>query len=198
MMMYPSDRKTLAVGVFIALIVIIGSVASGKNIPTSEKEKKKPSPITDVVVEAPGYTESGYTKEGETTPVNLALQDLYLAELRVTLTWEDEPPRNRLFVNEPDTFRIELVNSEFNISVVSDEVSNPSGGEGSITLRANFTQEDAIKMYGSGNWTVNIVMVQAGNQHRVGLIHIIAFVDPGNAWSLNVDVWAWQERGAES
>ncbi|HDD60355.1 MAG: hypothetical protein J7K08_00045 [Thermoplasmata archaeon] len=195
--MYPSDRKTLLAGIFIALIVIVGSVASGKNI-TKEKKKEEESPITDVIVEAPAYTESGQTNEGESTALTLPLDDLYLAELRITLTWEDEPPRNRLFVNEPDTFRLELLNPEFNISLVSEEVANPSGGEGSITLRVNFTQEDAIRMYGSSNWTVNVVMVNAGDQHRMGLFHVIAFVDSGNSWSLTANIWTWQVRESSS
>ena len=195
--MYPSDRKTLLAGIFIALIVIVGSVASGKNI-TKEKKKEEESPITDVIVEAPAYTESGQTNEGESTALTLTLDDLYLAELRITLTWEDEPPRNRLFVNEPDTFRLELLNPEFNISLVSEEVANPSGGEGSITLRVNFTQEDAIRMYGSSNWTVNVVMVNAGDQHRMGLFHVIAFVDSGNSWSLTANIWTWQVRESSS
>ncbi|RLF71337.1 MAG: hypothetical protein DRN40_02685 [Thermoplasmata archaeon] len=195
--MYPSDRKTLLAGIFIALIVIVGSVASGKNI-TKEKKKEEESPITDVIVEAPAYTESGQTNEGESTALTLPLDDLYLAELRITLTWEDEPPRNRLFVNEPDTFRLELLNPEFNISLVSEEVANPSGGEGSITLRVNFTQEDAVRMYGSSNWTVNVVMVNAGDQHRMGLFHVIAFVDSGNSWSLTANIWTWQVRESSS
>ncbi|OYT50414.1 hypothetical protein B6U83_00080 [Thermoplasmatales archaeon ex4484_36] len=195
--MYPSDRKTLLAGIFIALIVIVGSVASGKNI-TKEKKKEEEPPITDVIVEAPAYTESGQTNEGESTALTLPLDDLYLAELRITLTWEDEPPRNRLFVNEPDTFRLELLNPEFNISLVSEEVANPSGGEGSITLRVNFTQEDAIRMYGSSNWTVNVVMVNAGDQHRMGLFHVIAFVDSGNSWSLTANIWTWQVRESSS
>lgn len=195
--MYPSDRKTLFAGILIALIVIVGSVASGKNVTSGEK-KKEESPITDVIVEAPAYTESGQTNEGESTPVTLPLDSVYLAELRITLTWEDEPPRNRLFVNEPDTFRLELLNPDFNISLVSEEGANPTGGEGSITLRANFTQEDAIRMYGSANWTVNVVMVDAGDQHRVGLFHFIAFVDSGNSWSLTANIWTWQERESSS
>ncbi len=195
--MYPSDRKTLLAGIFIALIVIVGSVASGKNI-TKEKKKEEEPPITDVIVEAPAYTESGQTNEGESTALTLPLDDLYLAELRITLTWEDEPPRNRLFVNEPDTFRLELLNPEFNISLVSEEVANPSGGEGSITLRVNFTQEDAVRMYGSSNWTVNVVMVNAGDQHRMGLFHVIAFVDSGNSWSLTANIWTWQVRESSS
>lgn len=195
--MYPSDRKTLFAGILIALIVIAGSLASGKNV-TSAEEKEEVSPITDVIVEAPAYTESGQTTEGESTSVALPLQDVYLAEVRVTLTWEDEPPRNRLFVNEPDTFRLELVNPDFNISLVSEEVANPSGGEGSITLRANFTQEEAISMFGSTNWTVNVVMVDAGDQHRMGLFHVIAFVDSGNSWSLTANIWAWQARESSS
>jgi len=177
--------------------VIVGSVASGKNI-TKEKKKEDEPPITDVIVEAPAYTESGQTNEGESTALTLPLDDLYLAELRITLTWEDEPPRNRLFVNEPDTFRLELLNPEFNISLVSEEVANPSGGEGSITLRVNFTQEDAIRMYGSSNWTVNVVMVNAGDQHRMGLFHVIAFVDSGNSWSLTANIWTWQVRESSS
>ncbi len=91
--------------------------------------------------------------------------DKYIKDVKVTVTWTDEPDNDPLLDNQPDTFSI---NIEGPNASSDGSGSNPQGGEGSATASLSFGFEqlsDIISNEGDEfEVTVTITLDDAGDQ----------------------------------
>jgi len=153
---------------------------------------------SDSVIDLSGYEESSETlsgggtlDEGQSEMVPVTSENgSYIKSVTVTLTWTDEPDERifiRTYENQPDTFSVTV--SGPNGSLVTQEDSNPPGGQGTITATLSFEREE-IEMILMNDTTpydlsVEITLVSAGNKETIGLI---ALTDNSNEYSYSIDV----------
>ncbi|MGA1848311.1 MAG: hypothetical protein ACMUHB_03130 [Thermoplasmatota archaeon] len=109
-----------------------------------------------------------------------------IERIDITLTWSDEetPPgiRLRRYENEPDTFKLNLVEPDNNLT---------SFGEtdiGTLEGRMSYDNDRMAELYGMGNFTIQVILQNAGNWVPGVSIGFLEMPDTGNDFSINVEI----------
>jgi len=113
----------------------------------------------------------------------------------ITVTWEDEesPPgiRPRRYTNEPDTFKVNLIEPDRNLTSFGESDS------GSITGEVTYSDDRMAQLYGAGNFTIEVILQNAGNWvPRLGL-GLLEMPDTENDFSINVEIVYWGPQAEE-
>ncbi len=149
------------------------------------------------VAAGPGNQSGNYLAEGEsdvqTVSVPLEKGQL-LKSIEVSLTWEDEPDFQRVGIsprtweNQPDTFRLDVSQGEVSYS---EEGSNQHGSSKTITVSIEFSHQSAGSNNGTGEWTVTVTMVEAGD--NVNSFSPLIYTDQGNEYDLTISTEIYTE-----
>ena len=208
------EKKKMPTGIvgsaalFIALVIVFSYSASsledevmsldqimdklGEEVKTKKGPNDNPFP-TDEFSQAEGdpTTVTGTGEEGTDATESLSLGQENLISITFVLTWTDEPDRNVLWINQPDSFGLE-VSGPNNQSGSAPMVSNGHGQEGKVELTVTVEHEDSYDGLGVGEWEYTIKCGDCGNQERRRPA-LIGFTDSGNDWSLSISYNYYQE-----
>jgi hypothetical protein len=126
--------------------------------------------------------EDGYMAEGSSETfkkkVEVGKGEL-LKSVSVMLTWEDEPDAGVLYTNQPDTFSV-------SVSFGEDVNETGESQSGTISIDKSFSPKRTNSKDGQGEWTIEVTMVQAGDQEGPGPLGVIPQSDGGNNYRLEV------------
>jgi hypothetical protein len=118
-----------------------------------------------------------------------------IERIDVTLTWTDEenPPgiRPRRYTNEPDTFKLNLKEPDGNLTSFGEK------NTGTITNGVDYTEERMADLYGMGNFTIEVILQNAGNWVPVIGLGFLEMPDTHNEFSLNVEIVYWGPQAEE-
>ncbi len=125
-----------------------------------------------------GETDSGTVENG---PGKVLLSMGY------SWTWQDETsppgiPKLRRYTNEPDTFRVRVVDPLGNIT------SDKSSDSGSISDSMEFSEEQMRSYFGKGNFTIEVSLEETGEWVPVIGPGIITYRDDQNSYTLVIDM----------
>jgi len=133
---------------------------------------------------------AGELQEGQNREIPIMADESRVIEhINVSLTWSDEQDirRIRLFENTPDTFSVEIIGPEGNISLRSS-ASNDGGSDGEIVLSKVLTPEEIRNTMGRGGFKVIITLEEVGDyEARLGA-GIIGPSDTGNDFSISIEI----------
>jgi hypothetical protein len=193
----------LLVVFFLILAVILVAWPSGDNSTIPEPKTLDPAKLDDWSWSS-GSTQADFVNEGGTGTHALSSLiegngTIFIERIDVTITWTDEPDGNigpRQKENQPDTFKLEI-NSSFNVSAMSGEMSNAHGTSQTITLSADIADSGYTYLV-MGNTTdlklgddvtmgdINIIvhMIIAGNHSSPPELLLIN--DLGNDYTIEI------------
>jgi len=138
---------------------------------------------------------------GASMDVPLVQGTRIIKSVNATLTWVDESerpgmPRLRRYENLPDTFQLELVETDGNAT--SQTGQNPQNGEGQLTISRTLAEGELNSIIDTvlledGNRTISdlvlrVTLTDAGNWRTLLPPHVIGFRDDGNSFMLEWDV----------
>ncbi|MEA3559304.1 MAG: hypothetical protein U9R75_08635 [Candidatus Thermoplasmatota archaeon] len=193
-----NDKKVRNVGFLVLLLMIItsilfqGSGSSGGEDPGP----KTIDPFKDVPLLSGSISDGVELSVGESYTVTIAEEGRVIRNMSIGISWQDEssPPGFAPFhKNEPDSFSITITSPYGETD--GDSGSNGQGSAGTLeaavnlnkTYLSSFMEEGPA---GSGNWTVEVTLVSAGDwvpQYLPGVIDFRNKDDPGNSFSLSVE-----------
>ena len=139
--------------------------------------------------------ESGYTDERSSDYVPVTLDVTNVRSVTFTLTWTDEADAGVRYVNEPDSFELEVFPPN-NTDASGGPTTNPSGGQGRISVTISYGAEGNKDPYfnGTGEYQVTVVCNLCGDQvlwrPSAGLFDQL---DTGNAWTLDIEYEYYQK-----
>jgi len=193
----PIKSTIIVAALFIIIIsgIIMGATAvmGHRNFPGYEPmvpEADDSSELEDMVEFYDSETGSGSLEEGMGLIIPFTSEpDNYIKGITVTVTWTDEPDiqRVRTYENQPDSFIIMIMGANFS---VSEQGSNPHGGEGSITAELSFSTEEVSQIIESNGenyeFMVQILLDDAGNYRPS--VGVIGYEDTGNDFNYQIDI----------
>jgi len=103
---------------------------------------------------------TGYLEEGDDTVIVLE-NVTYIGNATFTITWTDEPDHTSA-ENEGDTFKLTVVDP--NGTEMNATATNEHGEEGIITITFEYNDTEVV----TGNWTITVTLVDAGEQEAIG------------------------------
>jgi hypothetical protein len=116
--------------------------------------------------------------------------DKYIKDVKVTLTWTDEPDSSLLLIqyeNQPDTFSINIEGAN---SSAEGSGSNSHGDEGSATASLSFDLEQLSEIISSDGdefeVTVTITLDEAGDQETN--FGVFGEADDGNDFDYDIEI----------
>jgi membrane protease YdiL (CAAX protease family) len=199
-----NDKPLKSTGpVLVAFIVVIMMLCVGITAAFGETDRSKFSTFSqedsggsnlddlDSYLESPeNVTGGGYLDEGTSTSETISSElDEYIKEVKVTLTWTDEPDTRyflRTYENEPDTFSVSI--NAPNASV-SKSASNVHGEQGMVETELSFSIEEIAEIISEEvsnyTFTVEITMVEAGDSFTTGAV---GFTDFGNDYEYEMEI----------
>lgn len=172
------DRKrSVIVPMLLIPIILVSTFMLGTN-----EYFAPPSQTDDVIVV---YEENliqigsnGYLQEGASEIIAVEVPGTPMW-FNLSLSWEDEPAGGLFRENLADSFRIVLTSPD---GIVYDGC-NAESYTGSLTISFNTPPEDRPTL--SGEWTVTVTCVEAGDIKSRGPFGLITFEeDNGNDWAL--------------
>jgi proton-dependent oligopeptide transporter, POT family len=171
----------LAVLVLVPLVLLAGAAPGAQPLLTDDPGPGPMDPGAGALRTITAQFE-GTTAEGDSREVAVAVGPGRAEDLVLTLRWTDEPASpaplpGAAATNQPDTFRLSVATADGR-SATSEDVANPVGGEGVVTLRI----PEAGGPAAPGTYRVRIEMVQAGD--IVVGPGLPGPQDGGNAWTL--------------
>jgi MFS family permease len=134
-------------------------------------------------------TESGYTDEHNQADLQFEIpeENYRLSWINCTLTWQDESSNFFQGTNEPDNFKISLLNP--NGDIVGDS-NLESDGSVELNVQFDYKQDDFKDEY-TGTWTIVVEAGDCGDDSsRFGFR---TTADTGNDWSLGYSYTYKQE-----
>jgi hypothetical protein len=125
--------------------------------------------------------ESGYNAENSENYINLSINEKYITEMKIQLTWTDEPSQYSQGINEPDEFRLILLSPE------GEELANSGfNNSGMIELIVPIDYDRTDPGEYTGTWTVKIDAGNCGDDSAFQpLLGQRTIPDSGNNWELN-------------
>ncbi|MFW3145991.1 MAG: lysostaphin resistance A-like protein [Thermoplasmatota archaeon] len=127
----------------------------------------------------------GYLNQGVTEEVLIPGNDTTITKVNVSLFWNDEADIGFLYTNQPDTFRITLMDGEGN-ELKSSQGQNSQTDQRRGEVDIVWITDDETRDL--GNMTVMITMVRAGAQERmISILGLRDVPDDGNEYGLRVD-----------
>lgn len=146
--------------------------------------------LDSFVEESENLTGGGTLNEGQSETITISSEmDKYVKEVKVTVTWTDEPDTRyllRTYENEPDTFSLSI--NAPNASV-SRSASNVHGEQGMVEAELAFSLEEISEIISEEihdyEFTVEITMVEAGDSFTQGLV---GFTDTGNSYEYEMEI----------
>lgn len=143
-------------------------------------------------------SDSGYLNEGDSVPFEFkSATDKYLRDVKVAVTWTDEPDSGRILIqyeNQPDTFSVAINGPN---ASASDSGSNPRNGQGEITAQLSFSLEEISQITATDGeeYEVNVTITldQAGDQESPS--GLVGENDLGNDYDYKIEiVWLVPEE----
>jgi hypothetical protein len=179
--MYKTDRMVIIGGFGITILAFILAIVLATSAVGDVEPPSKVEPEPDRNMEA--ASNKGYANELEETPITQEMTNPI--NITITLTWTDEPDRNLLWLNQPDSFGLQLEGPNGQ-SGDAPMISNTQGQAGEVTLTMSVDHSNSNWTAGSGEWTITIVAGDAGNQERRRPA-LIGFQDAGNDYDMTID-----------
>lgn len=178
-------------GVIMGLTHALGEMDLSKMYTTAEDTREDDLGYLSSLVESnKTITGSGLLGEGESESITITSElDKYAKEIKVTVTWTDDPDIQylRTYENDPDTFSVEVGGQ--NITEESTG-SNPHGGEGSITVEISLTLQDLSEILANGtekfDFTIQITLDDAGDYWSTS--GVWGFTDDENDYSYEIEI----------
>lgn len=145
----------------------------------------------------------GSATEGQTDTKKVSVEDLNVWEVKVVITWIDEPDSAR-HTNNPDSFEVVVTSPDGR--EVRDSASNTHGQPGTfeLDLTRNITKEalnnkdlkkKTKETTWTGEWSINVTCTAAGDQEAMfSIIGLRDQADNGNTYDLEV---VWTFKGEE-
>jgi membrane protease YdiL (CAAX protease family) len=199
---YGKRSLTQTFAVAIAFMFVVSAIIMGVTAGFGSRELVSPPPDTgsggsvnlDDMVDTPEQiTGSESLNEGATSTLTYDSEPgtKYIKSVSVTLTWTDEADRNLRYTNQPDTFSI-TISGLNGTNPVTAEASNPTGGTGSVSADYSLSLDDIQDAIDNEidniTVTVDITMVEAGNQEKTSGLPGLAWTDSGNQYSYTIDI----------
>ena len=146
--------------------------------------------LDSFIEDSENLTGGGMLDEGQSETIIISSEpDKYIKEVKVTLTWTDEPDTRyflRTYENEPDTFSVSI--NAPNASV-SKSASNVHGEQGMVEAELSFSIEEVAEIISEEihdyEFTVEITMVEAGDSFTQGAV---GFTDTGNSYEYEMEI----------
>ena len=137
---------------------------------------------------------SGYANENSEKSFDISIPVEYVSNVKVTLTWTDEPDETIFLVkrleNQPDEFKLKLV-SPSDSQVESGFIANKRGESQSITLEMKIEHDSYKSTNGTGVWKVIVLCGDCGDhQPNVGFL---GKADNGNDFEFGIEWTYWVE-----
>ncbi len=186
-----NDRVVVIGGVMVLLLMLTtamifrGEAYAKSDISDDEADL---SWMSDLPLESGTDMESQKLNEGSVAVFTIPGTDRAIKGITATLTWDDEPDirRARLYENQPDSFTLDVISSDGNISETIYG-ANSADGEGSLLVQVALTDEEVDQFKDSGDWSVIVTMTEAKNyEPRLGP-GIVVLTDDGNDFDLKIE-----------
>ena len=191
------DRKILSLGIGILILMLItafifgGSIAEGGGASEMDLQQL----FGDAELRSETVNMDGNLNEGQQDSHEIDTVGKLVKNITARLSWQDETsppaPRLRQHNNGPDTFSLEVISPDGNSSRAegSNQIDNP----GEIIVTISIEEEDLLtlmlgQMFGLGNLTVEVTMVDAGMWVPQVGPGMIGLRDDGNSYSLTVEI----------
>lgn len=191
------QRVAASAGVIILVLLLVLGVAGAAGTPYGwvpsggGREGFSLSGMVNVTERSGGEV---YLYEGESFILNInSTDERVLKEVRVTVTWTDEPDMRRMgrtYQNQPDTMEVELTGPNV---TARDSGANPHGGQGKIELTLNI--EDVVITELEGNYTVQLTVTLTDSGPYLGRFGVFGYVDAGNSFTYSLEVTYLETEG---
>ncbi len=181
------SKITAVISLLLVPVVLIGSYSFGtfEYIGPEEEVTTAPFDIEDYnIIDGPAFKFPTKTlQETETATETVTIEEIeggLLKSITFELTWEDEPDEGLFgqWENQADEFKLEASQGE--IFTDSDSGQNPQGGQGSISLKFEFSHDSAKSVNGTGKWIAEVTLVSCG-----GFLNPL-YTDNSNSYDLDV------------
>jgi membrane protease YdiL (CAAX protease family) len=143
--------------------------------------------LDSFVEDSENLTGGGMLNEGQSETITISSElDKYIKEVKVTLTWTDEPDNTPL-ENQPDTFSVTITGPD---GSDSSSGSNAIGSTAIITAEFGFTISEVAELISTDEDEYGIecviTMEEAGNQE--GPFGLYENPDDGNNYTYTVEI----------
>ncbi len=198
-------RKTLTqtFTVAIAFMFVVSAIIMGLTAAFGTRLDLEPGPIgpstsvnlNDFDDTPEQLSGSEFLDEGDSSIIEFDSEPgtRYPRSISVTITWTDEADRNVRYENQPDMFSIMIMG--FNGTGPAGNMGqNPQGGSGRLSTKYELVDDeiqDAIDNDADNfTITVDITMIEAGNQEKTSGLPGLAWPDSGNQYDYTIDlIW---------
>lgn len=132
----------------------------------------------------------GDLNEGSSSQMTIEnTEDRVLKSFNYRLTWKDETdppgrPRVRRYDNQPDEFSVRVLSPEGNSTVLA--ISD--GSSGTLTGSHELNNSEIQGSFRTGNFTIEVTLINAGDWTPSIGIGLVGLNDPGNSYELVLDL----------
>lgn len=186
------------------IVIVAGTVLAGSSIQDIFADTKEVTPdgfdITEYSQFSETMSDTVYLDEDGLYSFEFnSSSDKIVSSITASINWEDETtkpgrPTVRNYQNQPDTFLLELIGPDENMSD-SAEGENQAGGQGNLNVNVNIPQEQILSTEGSFIVNLQVTMVDAGMWSAP--FSLIGFTDSGNEFDIVVEIQYMEIPGSE-
>jgi hypothetical protein len=190
----------LIVGAVVLVVVLSSAIVLGKNKPGDGGDRfDKDDWVHGLEAVSESKPSSGELAVGANETIIIPQGTRIIKNLTAVLTWVDETqrpgmPRLRRYQNQPDSFSMSI-DPHMGNQTQDGAGSNTIGGEGRIEIKISLSNDelnaaiDAARNAGTGlpDWSVEVVLTEAGDWSTLLPPHIIGFRDDANAYILEIE-----------
>jgi len=205
--MNKNDRLVRNVGIGVFLLMLLTSIIfGGMGGSTGSDEGGDDKDFLKGLILKRGTT-AREEELAESGSIEIEIEEIgiIIKNMTVKLSWTDESeppglPRLRRYENQPDSFSVQL--TESNGNTTTERGTNPMGSPGTIEISVSLEDSELGELYragasGNGTWSVEVTLVDCGMWTPVLGPGIIGLTDSGNGFSLSIDYEYYDISGDE-
>jgi hypothetical protein len=195
--MNKNDKLVRNIGIAVFLLMLLTSIIFGGlgGSGSSGEDGGGQDVLKGLILQKGTTAQADELQESGSVAIEVDENGIIIKNMTVRLSWSDESdppgrPRIRRYENQPDTFSLQVTESNGNSTV--ENGANRIGSPGMLEISISIEDGDLNELYkegiaGNGTWTVGISLTDCGMWTPVLGPGLLGLTDAGNEFSVSID-----------